>query len=215
MGLDNDCEWPRYRELVSLVCSHDFAVVSALCSVTDVTEVEPVAKCLLATCVRHGDALQMVRACVRNEFTANASRPAQIFRTQNLASRAVGAHARMIGAGYLRHTLGAVVTALMNERVRLEVDPMRSGADPDEQATRLNALRLWSELFITRITVASALADMPHQMRDLLSEIWRAATDLGLDQKQAGRLPAIATPPPLVAPEWFLPLGAAPRHGCR
>lgn len=198
----SEFEWPRYRRLVDFVCSNCSAIVTALCKVADVTEVEPVAKALLVVTARFGDPLQLVRACVRSEFTSNASRPSQIFRTQNLASRAVGAHARMIGARYLRHTLSAVVTGLMNERESLEVDLSRFGADQDEELIRerVERLRLWSELAVARISAASALAEMPRQMRDMLSEIKNAAKEHGLDQKQVTqkllepRFPSIKKP---------------------
>ena len=184
-----DQEWPRYHRLVELVCSSSCDIVNALCSLADVTEVEPLAKSLLAVSLRYGDVLAMVRSCVRCEFASNAARPAQIFRTQNLASRVVGAHARMIGAHYLRRTLSAVVTALMAERSSLEVDPARAAAcDEAALQQRQGALRLWGELFLARIMAPSSVREMPREIQDLLAEIRTAAEDLALDPKQVSAL---------------------------
>ena len=54
-----------YSELVQLACAHEYALVAALCGVADVSDAEPVAKSLLAVALSHGDALEMVRCCLR------------------------------------------------------------------------------------------------------------------------------------------------------
>ena len=139
------CEWPRYNELVYLVCGHEYALVSALCEVAEVSEVEPAAKSLLAICLRHGDAVRMVRTCIQAEFSSKAAHPAQIFRSQNLASRVVGAHARRVGSKFLQKTLHAVVAALVDKQPDLEVDPTRLAPDFDAATleARIADLKLW------------------------------------------------------------------------
>ena len=173
------CDWPRYSSLIQLLCRDEYTLVSGLCHVTDVTEADSVAKALVCVCLRHGDVLGMVRTCVRAEFEANASRPAQIFRTQNLASRVLGTHARLVGAGYLQHTLRAVVTALVMAQVNLEVDPARmsgGGVDVEALQEQRGALELWAELFVTRLTDATSMHEMPEEMRTcFLNQTFRYA----------------------------------------
>ncbi|KAL1508749.1 hypothetical protein AB1Y20_004844 [Prymnesium parvum] len=181
--------FPRYAELFKLVCEHDYALVAALCKATDVTDADPIAKSLLAVAHSHGDALPLARACIRVEFAANAARPAQIFRQQNLASRTVGAHARLIGAAYLRHTLQAVVTALILEEPAIEVDPARLPGEEEEAVRqRQRQLEGWTERFIARVTDGSSLLAMPREMRDLLAEVKGAAQALRLDSTQTNAL---------------------------
>ena len=197
-------EWPQYESLISLICSHGYGLVSALCHVTDSESAESIAKALLCMSLRHGDVQAMACACVRAEFTSNAAFPAQIFRTQNLASRFLGSHARMVGAEYLQVTLKAVITALMDAQVNLEVDPARmaigaevEGEGEEEAALRRQAaverqqtaLALWAELFVTRLTDAMSIRGMPPEMRAVLAEMRSCADNIGLERKQVRRNP--------------------------
>ena len=105
-------ESPYHRFYKELFCDERYAGLSALATVLDISDAEPAARAMLA--VAGELQLDVLRTLLRSECAVHAKEPLATLRAQSLLTRALGQHARRVGAPWLLATFGFHVYALLS-----------------------------------------------------------------------------------------------------
>eukprot|EP00020_Sapocribrum_chincoteaguense_P004048 CAMPEP_0170754270 /NCGR_PEP_ID=MMETSP0437-20130122/12919_1 /TAXON_ID=0 /ORGANISM="Sexangularia sp." /LENGTH=882 /DNA_ID=CAMNT_0011093409 /DNA_START=153 /DNA_END=2799 /DNA_ORIENTATION=- len=121
---------------------------------------------------RFGTASDFVTRCVETEL-ASCEQESTLFRTDSLATKSVGALLRVSAAGYLRATLGPLITSVCSSPSGYEVDPAKIPASEDP-VENMHNLRDTAERALEVIT--DSLPDVPREVRVLLARIKAAVT---------------------------------------
>lgn len=163
-----------YARLRSLVLADGHPLVLALPAALDVCDADAAAKALLAT-IGPADAVRVLRALVRQECEIHAARPAEILRQQSVASRALGQHARGVGAAFLHTALGAVVDELLALPRPLDMDPAK--LPPEDIDANTASIAGWLERCVGALTSEAALEALPAEVCEILGELRRHAEE--------------------------------------
>jgi hypothetical protein len=121
---------------------------------------------------RFGTATDFVARCVETEL-ATCEQESTLFRTDSLATKSVGALLRVSAAGYLRATLGPLITSVCSSPSGYEVDPAKIPASEDP-VENMHNLRDTAERALEVIT--DSLPDVPAEVRELLARTKAAVT---------------------------------------
>ena len=147
------------------VCANNFECVITLSRALDVCDAENAARALLSA-VGEGQHLRLLKRLIVDQFEEHTGSPQDILRSQSLASRALGQHARQVGHPYLYSLLNDAVSELCD-------NPIEFDESADDEGGKSSAIGAWFERFVRTLTQPQALESLPAEMKELLHEMGR------------------------------------------
>ncbi|KAL9655139.1 hypothetical protein ABK040_008915 [Willaertia magna] len=194
----------KYREFLSTVISHS-EYARALSEITSSSDIDFLAKVLLDIANTTNKSQQLIKELIHFEISKYQHMPTTIFRSNSLASKALGLYVRDVGYQYLKSTIGILCDELIVENKSLEIDPKQIEDEKEPELTlqkNIEKLTEWSSKFLETIMSPEVIAKMPKELRLIAKYIGQVSDSLQLDTPVliGGYImlrffnPAIATP---------------------
>ncbi|EFC41685.1 hypothetical protein NAEGRDRAFT_80615 [Naegleria gruberi] len=204
MSSTTDASVERYRDFIaSLISSASYA--RALSEVSSSSDIDFLAKILLDIANATNRSQQLIKELIYFEISKYQHMPTTIFRSNSLASKALGLYVRDVGYQYLKNTIGTLCDDLIVDAKSLEIDPkaLEEEKDPEKKLQQnIERLTEWSAKFLDRMMSADVIDKMPKELRLIARFIGQVSDSLQLDTPVliGGYImlrffnPAIATP---------------------
>ncbi|KAG2393976.1 hypothetical protein C9374_003740 [Naegleria lovaniensis] len=201
---NNTTETERYRELLaSLISSASYA--RALSEVSSSSDIDFLAKVLLDIANATNKSQQLIKELIYFEISKYQHMPTTIFRSNSLASKALGLYVRDVGYQYLKSTIGLLCDELILENRSLEIDPkaLEEEKEGDKKLPQnIEKLTEWCGRFLDKMMSPEVIDMMPKELRLIARFIGQVSDSLQLDTPVliGGYImlrffnPAIATP---------------------
>lgn len=149
----------RYEPLLALLIKNDFSLTIFLGSI--ISEREEYAKCLINIFDNRGEIENFLFAVINEEVKVAADVPT-LFRANSLASKAIDVYMKHVALGFMKRTIGSIISDIVSQKLQCEVDPTRLTPKDDLSAhwRNLNA-------YFTRMldSILNSSADIPQPLR--------------------------------------------------
>ncbi|CAI2172941.1 5991_t:CDS:10 [Funneliformis geosporum] len=113
-GLAENAMKDRYDKLVELITESDLNIALSLCEVCPVSDIDEVAKTLLAVFDSRNKTMSLLKAIIEKEVIST-EHESDLFRRNCMATRMLAAFAKTHGTEYLRETLQPLLEDLLSK----------------------------------------------------------------------------------------------------
>lgn len=158
--------------LERLLLSKDMELVQASMSGISITNLDEFARATTFIYASQGEFLRLLRVFIKKELE-KADSASGVFRSNSVASKLMGAYARLVGMKYLHATLGPLIAELMKQEGNLELDPNRIAESDDEH---VNKWTLMATCQRALNDIMASLPKMPVEFRILAHDLKVATT---------------------------------------
>ncbi|CAG8508989.1 2177_t:CDS:10 [Funneliformis mosseae] len=163
-GLAENAMKDRYEKLVELITESDLNIALSLCEVCPVSDIDEVAKTLLAVFDSRNKTMSLLKAIIEKEVIST-EHESDLFRRNCMATRMLAAFAKTHGTEYLRETLQPLIEFLLSKPsdFSCELKPDNLGSDDVNQ--NLQNLISTAQAFLDGICASGP--NMPRSFREV------------------------------------------------
>ncbi|EJD36584.1 hypothetical protein AURDEDRAFT_117057 [Auricularia subglabra TFB-10046 SS5] len=175
---------PQRNQLCEMLRESDMLAL-AVCEICPANEVEIVIPVLLNVFDTRDSLLRLMKAAIDREIARTES-DKELFRSNTVCTRLLGAFAKMQGYNYLRKIIEPIVNQLkaMPADQSFEIDPMKTQNETDTEQNMAN-LKLIAQALLDVIcdsapSMPSIMMDVCKHIADAVGEVWPASRQTAL-----------------------------------
>lgn len=165
----------EYSDILSVLMGSDLETIHKIGSA--LPKKENFAKTMINLHDSEERALQFVQDLLAYEISTISS-PDVIFRANTIGSKTLDVYLKMVGMGYLKETIGSIVSDIYSEKRPCEVDPSRT--DKEKAQRNLCNLLYYSEKMVS--SILNSLPNCPGTFKKVFYHLKMKVKEQGWDE---------------------------------